>query len=140
MGTISPFSKIPLSNFIAIGVVSLYSTIELGVVSVLPLSLFVITQVLISPGGIPLELLHSSKSESYREEVVSVTLYGVFAVISTFVPEFDLPGKLSGLGDNSDGPVTLIWKSLGRSVPPSSLITRFMTLKVADSSSFVMVH
>jgi hypothetical protein len=61
-------------------------------------------------------------------------------VSSTLVPDPDLPGKLSGLGDNSEGPVTLIWKSLGRNVPPSSLTTLFMTLRVEDSSLFVIIQ
>ena len=59
---------------------------------------------------------------------------------STLVPDPDLPGKLLGLGDNSDDPVTLIWKSLGRNEPPSSLTTLFMTLRVEDSSLFVIIQ
>ena len=69
--------------------------------------------------------------------MVSVTLNGVFAVSSTVVPEPDLPEKLSGSGDNSDGPKTLIWKSLGRNLPPSSLITFLTTISVAVLGSGV---
>ena len=58
-------------------------------------------------------------------------------MIATAVPGLSAPGKDPGLGAF---PVTVIVKALATAVPPLSLITCLMTIRVAPWSSFVTVQ